>query len=180
MAYVDVTQNLPYLRKEITSGDPLQLDRYIGVLLRDLQYKLEQIADVVNLKIDKASDEVLTFTPVVAGSSTAGTGTYDTQVGIYTLLGKICWFTIQLEWDDANHTGTGDVTITGMPATSATTTNANLLFPAYDAEGGALFAGVAQMSPNSTTINKIRDSSGSAAAMNADHTLTITGMYRTT
>lgn len=178
---VDPSQNLPFLSDHILSGSKAALHEYLLILVRDLQYKLELIANAVNLKIDDLTDTVDTFTPVVVGSTIAGTGTYDTQVGIYGLLGKTCWFTIQLTWDAANHTGTGNVTITGLPATSATTSNANLVFTAYDAEAGSLESGVATMAPNSTTISSVMlGSAATAAAMANDHTLTITGFYRTT
>jgi hypothetical protein len=145
--------------------------KYLSELARRMRYSLSDTAEAAN-------GYGSSFTPVVAGSTVAGTGTYDTQVGTFYTIGLLCFVQIQLEWDDANHTGTGDVTITGLPYTSAFQTDAKFLLTAYDAEVGALFAGVAQVEPNTTTINKVRDSAGTAAAMNADHTLTISGCYR--
>lgn len=57
-----------------------------------------------------------TFTPTVAGASSAGTGTYVTQSGVYTKIGKIVNFTINIEW--SAHTGTGNTEIRGLPYTS--------------------------------------------------------------
>jgi hypothetical protein len=58
-----------------------------------------------------------TFTPVVAGTTSAGAGTYTTQVGRYTRLGNIVQVSIVLVW--SAHTGTGNTKITGLPFTSA-------------------------------------------------------------
>ncbi len=179
MPTIDPSQNLPFLSREILSGKPTEMHRYLEILIRDLQYKLELIANELNQKIDQETNTVDTFTPVVVGSTSAGTGTYEKQVGIYGLLGKFCWFTMQVEWDAANHTGTGDVTITGLPKTSATTSDANLVFSAREAQAGALAEGLATMAPNTTALSSIMFA-GTASAMANDHTLTITGTYRTT
>lgn len=53
------------------------------------------------------------WTPVVAGSSSAGTATYIKQHGVYSRIGNMIYFTFDLEW--TNHTGTGDMRITGFP-----------------------------------------------------------------
>lgn len=56
------------------------------------------------------------FTPVVAGGTTAGTGTYTTQTGTYTRIGNRVMIDIVLTW--TAHTGTGVMLITGLPFTS--------------------------------------------------------------
>jgi hypothetical protein len=53
------------------------------------------------------------FTPTAIGTSTAGTGTYTTQVGKYTKIGNSVQFTIALAW--TAHTGTGSLNIAGLP-----------------------------------------------------------------
>jgi len=60
-----------------------------------------------------------TWTPVVVGSSTPGTGTYTTQVGRYTKIGNRVFFNLNLNW--SAHTGSGDMSITGLPFTSNST-----------------------------------------------------------
>lgn len=62
-----------------------------------------------------------TFTPVVIGTTTAGTGTYTSQIGRYQLIGNRCHFQIYLSW--SAHTGTGNMRLDGLPFTSNTTTN---------------------------------------------------------
>ena len=57
--------------------------------------------------------ETGTFTPVVAGSVAAGTGTYTSQSGFYTRMGNTVTFSFNVTW--TSHTGTGAITITGLP-----------------------------------------------------------------
>ena len=62
-----------------------------------------------------------TFTPVVVGATSAGAGTYSYQNGIYRKIGKIFEFNITLIW--SAHTGTGVLTVTGLPASAAVPVN---------------------------------------------------------
>jgi hypothetical protein len=57
-----------------------------------------------------------TFTPVVAGSSTAGTATYSTQEGTYTKVGRLVTFRIYVVWTSG--TGTGSMDVNGLPFAS--------------------------------------------------------------
>jgi hypothetical protein len=57
-----------------------------------------------------------TFTPTVIGTSTAGAGTYASQFGKYTKIGRMVNFTIYLNW--TNHTGTGNIGFGGLPFTN--------------------------------------------------------------
>jgi hypothetical protein len=59
-----------------------------------------------------------TWTPVVAGSTTAGIGTYTTQSGWYTKIGRAVH--LQGYIDMSAHTGTGNIRITGLPFTQQT------------------------------------------------------------
>jgi len=54
-----------------------------------------------------------TFTPVLAGGTTAGTGTYNYQYGKYTKIGRVVHVAIELEWSD--HTGTGNMRVRTLP-----------------------------------------------------------------
>ena len=60
-----------------------------------------------------------TFTPTIVGSTTAGTGTYNTQIGTYTKIGNRVFIQIRLDW--SAHTGTGATAIAGYPFTSSAT-----------------------------------------------------------
>lgn len=61
--------------------------------------------------------EVGAFTPVAAGSTSAGVGTYVAQSGLFARIGRLFKFDLVLAW--SAHTGTGDLTITGLPVTPA-------------------------------------------------------------
>ena len=56
-----------------------------------------------------------TWIPTVSGSATAGTGTYNAAVGWYTKVGNVV--TAQAYINLANHTGTGNLLLTGLPFT---------------------------------------------------------------
>lgn len=50
-----------------------------------------------------------TFTPVITGSTTAGVGTYTSQTGSYTKIGRLVFFNLRVAW--TAHTGTGSLQI---------------------------------------------------------------------
>ena len=54
-----------------------------------------------------------TFTPTIAGTSTAGTGTYTAQEGRYTQIGNRVFFDLNIAW--SAHTGTGNMIVSGLP-----------------------------------------------------------------
>jgi len=55
-----------------------------------------------------------TFTPVIVGSSTAGTGTYSVQAGLAVVTGSQVHVEIEVTW--SAHSGTGNITVTGIPS----------------------------------------------------------------
>jgi hypothetical protein len=54
-----------------------------------------------------------TWTPVVIGTTSSGTGTYSVQTGSYTKVGRLVTVVCGLAW--SAHTGTGNIQITGLP-----------------------------------------------------------------
>ena len=54
-----------------------------------------------------------TWTPVIEGSSTAGTGTYTLQYGTYTRIGNRVYYTFNVTW--SAHTGTGRLMLANLP-----------------------------------------------------------------
>jgi hypothetical protein len=60
-----------------------------------------------------------TFTPIISGESVAGTGTYSTQFGEYTKIGRTVYFRIYLSW--SAHTGTGNAIVSSLPFTAINT-----------------------------------------------------------
>jgi len=53
------------------------------------------------------------WTPTISGISTTGTGTYSVQVGRYTKVGNLVTISARVTW--SAHTGTGNMSITGLP-----------------------------------------------------------------
>lgn len=70
--------------------------------------------------------EQTSWTPVITGGTVAGAGTYTAQNGYYTRIGNMIFLQAHVEW--SAHTGTGDMTITGLPFSCRNSTN-------YDPEG---------------------------------------------
>lgn len=70
-------------------------------------------------------EDITAFTPVIAGSTAAGVGTYITQHGRYFRIGNFVHVEINIEW--TAHTGTGDMLITGFPYVFAAATS---IYPA--------------------------------------------------
>lgn len=75
---------------------------------------------------DQTASEILalivtesTFTPVVYGTSSAGSATYTTQSGRYTKIGNRVWFDIEVAY--SGHTGAGNMRISGLPVAAAAT-----------------------------------------------------------
>jgi hypothetical protein len=60
--------------------------------------------------------EVGSFTPTVAGSSSAGTATYGTQIGAYVKIGNLAFVTVYMGWTSG--TGTGQLLFNGLPFTA--------------------------------------------------------------
>lgn len=61
--------------------------------------------------------EELSFTPVVYGTTAAGTATYTTQYGRATRVGRVVHYDIGVTF--TGHTGTGNMRISGIPYTAA-------------------------------------------------------------
>jgi hypothetical protein len=65
-----------------------------------------------NIVIPSATAEG-TWTPVIYGSTSAGLGTYTTQVGRYTKIGRLVF--VEAKLVISAHTGTGNFLISGLP-----------------------------------------------------------------
>lgn len=68
-----------------------------------------------------------TYVPVVSGGTSAGTGTYTTQVGRYVVKDNLCTVYGTVVW--TAHTGTGDFRVS-IPMTAKGTANQFSIFPA--------------------------------------------------
>ena len=60
-----------------------------------------------------------TWTPTIAGSTTAGTATYASVIGKYTKIGNCVFFEAYINYNSG--TGTGNLLVSGLPFTSSST-----------------------------------------------------------
>lgn len=107
-----------------------------------------------------------TFTPSVAGSTTAGAQTYGTRVGYYSLIGNTCIAYISVTLTAKDGAMAGDVTITGLPFSGLAgyTFSATVAF-----YSGATFTASytqlgARVTAGTSTILLVQNGSGVAAA----------------
>lgn len=63
--------------------------------------------------------QLFSWTPVIKGSSTAGTATYTAQLASYAVFGRMVFFICHVTWNSG--TGTGNLLIDGLPFTSNAT-----------------------------------------------------------
>ncbi len=119
-----------------------------------------------------------TFTPLVKGGSTTGTGTYTTQIGRYQRVGVRCYFEITIV--QTAHTGTGNfiLDLNDIPYTSKNI-NANLGWALSVVQstltvGAGKEVGAAVLN-NSKTINiyAMDQAGGAVSALTLDPTCTL-------
>lgn len=170
-AFPPASFRLPYDFAKLSSSNPGDVSGYMQRLVVRMDSILEQLSAGIY-------GERGEWSPVAQGATVAGAGTYDTQVGTYVCSGSLCWFTAQLHFDDANHTGTGNLQITGLPFTSDDTTDAEVVVSYYDSEGSSEVAGIGLISPGSKSISEFRTAAGTVVSIEADHEMHITGSYR--
>ena len=122
-----------------------------------------------------------TWTPVAEGETTAGTGTYNYQVGSYVKVGSLVQIQASIQW--TAHTGSGVFKLTGLPFASKSTTNLFSSFSAY-IEGLPIttnFRAMPFMVYNTSHIY-INQASGSGgpSSVNIDNAaqVLLTGTYR--
>ena len=80
-----------------------------------------------------------TYTPVVTGSSTSGTGTYTVQYGRWRRIGKLVFFRVKVSVN-SGHTGTGMIQI-GLPTIAVSASNNEETTVALAATGVATTGG---------------------------------------
>jgi len=125
-----------------------------------------------------------TFTPTISGSTTAGSGTYNAQGGLYTKVGNIV--NVQIYINLSAHTGTGNILITGLPFTSASGANSYGSATIGYLDNCTLVASnypLAFISPSVAYINLAQSPTGGGAlnlvAMDTSFSIMISATYRT-
>ena len=121
--------------------------------------------------------ETGTFTPVVSGSTTAGTGTYTTQLGRYTRIGNRVFYTVNIVW--SGHTGTGTLRIS-LPLTSNAIASNNPISSILSS--GLTFTNTpVGITPTASSLILVRENKPGAAMadipIQATGTVIISGVY---
>lgn len=123
-----------------------------------------------------------TFTPRLDGSTVAGAGTYTSQQGVWTRVGRLVTFSASLAW--SAHTGTGNmqVALVGLPTAMASPTPSHIVSVSAT---NLTFTGqlLAYVLPGSSNVILGTVATGVAVAsvaMDAAASLTLTGSYATT
>jgi len=95
----------PFRPEEITSAKPEELSKYVRDLVFTMSRTYQDTAEAVN-------GNIRDFTPTVVGLTTAGTGTYSYQSGIYLRQGLLVDYWFDVSW--TAHTGAGNLGV-GLP-----------------------------------------------------------------
>lgn len=90
-----------------------------------LQRQVQDIQDVLERlrKADTTIYAASTWTPVLVGSTIAGTFTYLVQSGNYTRIGNRVWISGRIALSAVSVAPTGNLSITGLPITATTVTS---------------------------------------------------------
>lgn len=122
-----------------------------------------------------------TFVPVIEGTLTVGTGTYQAQFGSYTKVGNLVFFSIYLVW--SAHTGIGNMDVGGLPfASGASRFGTATVNPSSIAlTASNVMTSFFTQSTTSIWLQQTPVGGGAAAAvpLNTAGSLTISGHYFT-
>jgi hypothetical protein len=125
------------------------------------------------------SDVGGSFTPVIYGSTVAGTASYDLQTGLYQRVGQ--WVTFQIAITYSGHTGTGYLRISGLPYTNTAIGAAVAVYTENIVVGAGyqVFGWIPENQSN-IFLQRILSSTGvpDGTPMDAAGTIWINGMYK--
>jgi hypothetical protein len=118
------------------------------------------------------------WTPAIAGLTVAGTGTYSVQVGRYTKIGNTVVAYLYLTW--TAHTGTGSMSLSGLPFTTANVTNLDPVAIGYASTLTITGVPIIFVNPNATnaSLNSMNNGTSAALAMDTAATLVATITYQ--
>jgi hypothetical protein len=117
-----------------------------------------------------------TWTPVVEGTTTAGTGTYSGRGGHYYRIGAAILIRGDVTW--TAHTGTGNLRISGFPFTFGSNTILYTTFSNLTFTGVPFVLGIDNQSYANVHVNPTTSGSNAALAMDTAASLTFYGWYR--
>lgn len=124
---------LGFLKQISITGNSCSNNTYAGIELRTTNTSPNIVSNVVvsgNQATENGTAQIsasqyvqyvegiwMSFTPVIQGTSSAGTGTYGGQAGRYMKVNNIVYYEIEIDW--SAHTGTGDMRLAGFPYAAA-------------------------------------------------------------
>jgi hypothetical protein len=116
------------------------------------------------------------FTPVIRGATTAGTGTYTSQTGTFIRNGNLVTFQLVITW--TAHTGTGDMLIAGFPLAAMNSEPQTAMWVwanGLTITGQATFGVIGGQTYG--TLGAINNGTYSPLAMDTSAAIRITGSY---
>lgn len=120
-----------------------------------------------------------TFTPTIVGTSTAGTGTYTIQLGKYNRSGNRIDYSIHIGW--SAHTGTGNISISGLPFTSSSMySSASISYSTLTVGAGKELSIIVNSGATTLGVSASDPSGGAAASIAIDTAVSymiISGTY---
>jgi hypothetical protein len=121
-----------------------------------------------------------TFTPVVQGSTTAGTASYSVQIGQYTRIGNRVLFNLRIVYTGG--TGTGNLRVGGLPFTSNSAmagAAVNIIAENIAATANNVFVSVVAVNATYVGIDQLPTGGGGATAVPYDGAgdITVAGQY---
>ena len=108
----------------ITASGPSALPALGTITVDNIQLPSTAVASANANNLDDYEEG--TWTPIIFGTTTAGTGTYIVQGAVYTKIGKTVSVAGFVGW--SAHTGTGNMKMGGLPFTTLNNSNANSCF----------------------------------------------------
>jgi hypothetical protein len=127
------------------------------------------------------------FTPTIAGASTAGTQTYSSQIGRYIQIGNLVHVWIRVVMTAKDGATAGDIQVRGLPFTSSTITGirypatveyANLDLTAGKTQVVGLIASNVSVMTLAEVGDNVADANLAAAALQSASEVAIYGCYR--
>ncbi|MEG4484860.1 hypothetical protein [Microcoleus sp. D2_18a_B4] len=162
----------------ISGGQGVAGNQYIGGLLNiggQIQFPSTQNVSSNPRILDDYLEG--TFTPTITGTTTAGLGTYTTQIGTFTKIGRRIFFDIHLVW--SAHDGTGNMIVSGLPYTNVNFTTAAIYHSTVTLVANNTLQLVILNGANTIILRQVPVGGGTQASVAIDPAgvVTISGSY---